>query len=98
MNEQEQKRVIALEAKYDSFKPRLEQLVDSLHQFQTSYQDYVELREFYGSQEWFDLREKPHDGIKAGILSEDLLYDLIVDHGDLLSEFLELSSIMYKHL
>ncbi len=98
MNDQERVRVTELEAKYDAFKPKLDQLRQSLEAFKESYQDYIELREFYGSQEWFDLREKPHHDLKSGILSEDQLYDFVVDHGDLLADFLDLSAEMYRNI
>lgn len=98
MNQEEKQLVMDMEAKYDSFKPKLDQFQESLMAFKEAYADYTALRSFYGSQEWFELREKPHDDLKAGVLSEDQLYNFIVDHGDILSQLLELSADMYKHI
>lgn len=97
MNQEEKQRVIALEAQYEAFQPRLQALQDSLADFQSVYENYQELREFYGSKEWFDLREKPHQDLKAGILSEDQLYDMITSHNGLLSDLLDTVVKMYKH-
>ncbi|MGT2912015.1 DUF4298 domain-containing protein [Streptococcus cameli] len=98
MTPEEQARVEELEAKYDRFQPVLEQVKSTLAAFQSAYRDYQELRTFYGSEEWYDLREKPHEKVKAGVLSEDQLYDLIVEHNDLLGQFLELANQMYKDM
>lgn len=42
-------KIEELEEKYDSFKPRINALVEAIDDFQKHYEDYVKLREFYGS-------------------------------------------------
>lgn len=98
MTPEEKKLVQELEAKYDAFKPKLDRLQEALADFQASYSDYTQLTGFYGSEDWFRLRDLPANGIKSGILSEDQLYHLISDHNELLGELLKISSQMYKHI
>ncbi|MGF3075344.1 DUF4298 domain-containing protein, partial [Streptococcus pyogenes] len=38
------------------------------------------------------------DDIPCGVLSEDLLFDMIGDHNQLLADILDLAPIMYKHM
>ncbi|WP_438835111.1 hypothetical protein [Streptococcus pluranimalium] len=50
-------------------------------------------------EEWYQAIEQ-HDKahLKADILSEVLLYNLIVEHSQLIERFLDLTAKMYKHL
>ncbi|HGI0878979.1 TPA: DUF4298 domain-containing protein, partial [Streptococcus pyogenes] len=50
------------------------------------------------SDEWFRLANQPWDDIPCGVLSEDLLFDMIGDHNQLLADILDLAPIMYKHM
>ncbi|EHI70164.1 DUF4298 domain-containing protein [Streptococcus ictaluri] len=94
----DKKYIEELEAKYDQFKPKLDQLQTSLEVMQAAYQDYIDLRNFYASPKWFDMQEQDYQDVKCGILSQDQLYDLIGQHNHILGELLALSSQMYKHL
>lgn len=89
----------SLEDKYHDTKRLIESLSTSLKAFEDHYSDYLILRHFYGSEEWYqaiEQRDKVH--LKADILSEDLLYNLIVEHNQLIERFLDLTAKMYKHL
>ncbi|MGG6796385.1 UNVERIFIED_CONTAM: DUF4298 domain-containing protein [Streptococcus canis] len=98
MNSNDKKLIEMMESKYDDFKPKLDRLKEDLVDFQNSYSDYVELKNFYGSDDWFRLSKNPFEGIKCGVLSEDQLFDFIGDHNELLANFLDLSSRMYKNM
>lgn len=87
-----------LESTYDKFYPKLEAILSEVETFKRAYHDYGELVAFYGSDKWFELSDQPTDGIKAGILSEDQLFNLITDHNQLLGELLDLTALMYKHI
>lgn len=87
-----------LEEKYEAFFPKLEELIISFAQVEAAYDDYRALRAFYGSEDWFHFRTQETEGLKAGILSEDQLYELICEHNDLLGKLLRFSSTMYRHL
>lgn len=55
MNLNDRLKIEEMEEKYDSFKPRINALVEAIDDFQKHYEDYVKLREFYGSEDWFRL-------------------------------------------
>ena len=53
---------------------------------------------YYGSNDWYDDREKElPEGLKAGVLSEDLVYDLITDIRDEAFRMLELATDILKN-
>ncbi|MFU2206866.1 DUF4298 domain-containing protein [Streptococcus pluranimalium] len=87
-----------MEAKYDNLAPKLKAFSTALEDFEQYYADYMALRDFYGSEEWFRLFEQPHDDIKSGVLSEDQLYNFISDHNALLATCLELAAKMSKNM
>uniref|UniRef100_UPI0032421152 DUF4298 domain-containing protein n=1 Tax=Lactococcus sp. TaxID=44273 RepID=UPI0032421152 len=43
-----------MENKYDTFMPVLTNLIDSVEKFNSIYNNYIELRNFYGSEKWFE--------------------------------------------
>ena len=57
------------------------------------------LFEYYGSDEWFDDRESDlPEGTKAGVLSEDLVYDQITTLRDSCYRMLELATDILKNV
>ncbi|RRA89335.1 DUF4298 domain-containing protein, partial [Streptococcus agalactiae] len=48
--------------------------------------------------DWFRLSEQTEDNLKCGVLSEDQLFDFIGEHNELVGQFLDMSSQMYRHL
>ena len=59
--------------------------------------NYIELRNFYGSEKWFEYMEIEKIPVKCGVLTEDQLFDMISDHNELLGVLLDLTSKMYKN-
>ncbi|MGT2932451.1 DUF4298 domain-containing protein [Streptococcus catagoni] len=98
MTEEDVLKVQTLEEKYDDFQPKLQALKASLTDLSDHYRDYQDLLAFYGSDDWYRLHKADTSQIKAGILSEDQLYDLISDHNDLIMDLLELTTKMYKNV
>lgn len=92
------KRLDAFEKQYDTFLPHIQNLSNALDTFKTAYSDYVDLRTFYASEEWMNWHEKASSELKCGVLSQDILYNLITEHNDLLGEMLEMCSKMYKNI
>ena len=78
------KTVSGLSAQLD----RLEEVLDSMS----------ELFSYYGSNEWYDDRQEelPSD-LKAGVLSEDLVYDQITEIRDQAFRRLELATDILKN-
>lgn len=98
MTKQDQLIVEKMEQTYEAFSPKLANLIEALDAFKEHYEEYAILRNFYSSDEWFRLANQPWDDIPCGVLSEDLLFDMIGDHNQLLADILDLAPIMYKHM
>ena len=79
-----------MENKYDTFMPVLTNLIDSVEKFNSIYNNYIELRDFYGSEKWFEYMEIEKIPVKCGV-------DMIGDHNELLGVLLDLTSKMYKN-
>ncbi len=59
--------------------------------------DMIRLFKYYGSENWFRDREAPlPEGVAAGVLSEDLVYDQITEVRDAAIRMLELSTDILK--
>ena len=86
-----------MENNYDNFMPALTNLIDSVEKFNSIYNNYIELNNFYGSEKWFEYMEIEKIPVKCGVLSEDQLYDMIGEHNELLGALLDLTSKMYKN-
>ncbi|WP_159564486.1 DUF4298 domain-containing protein [Streptococcus halichoeri] len=98
MNKQDIAIIETYEEKYDHFLPVLNQLRSSLDAFEEHYQDYLDVRDFYGSDKWLELAEYDHVPVKNGILSEDQIFNLIGEHNELLGRLMTLATQMYKDL
>ena len=58
----------------------------------------IELFKYYGSEAWYEDREgKVPEGVKAGVLSEDLVYDAITNVRDTSFHMLELATDILKN-
>ena len=86
-----------MENKYDTFMPVLTNLIDSVEKFNSIYNNYIELKNFYGSEKWFEYMEIEKIPVKCGVLTEDQLFDMIGDHNELLGVLLDRTSKMYKN-
>lgn len=86
-----------MENKYDTLMPALNQLLTSINEFNSHYDDYIELKNFYGSDDWFRFMELEEIPVKCGVITEDQLFDMIGDHNELIGSLLELTSKMYKN-
>ncbi|MGX7777057.1 DUF4298 domain-containing protein [Streptococcus pluranimalium] len=88
-----------LESTYHESRLLFKNLSDSLTAFEEHYSDYLTLRNFYGSDEWYQaIDHNSNNDLQLDILSEDLLYDLIVEHNRFIERFLDLTTTMYKNL
>ncbi len=53
---------------------------------------------YYGSPEWYEDRDgELPEGVRAGVLSEDLVYDLISEVRDIAIRMIELSADILKN-
>ena len=64
-------------------------LAEAMDAYESVQDKYYELESYYGSADWMadyeadEAGELPAD-LKRGVLSEDAVYDLITDHGELM--------------
>ncbi len=58
----------------------------------------TELFDYYGSEDWYNDREAVlPEGISAGVLSEDMVYDEITDIRDVAFQMMELATDILKN-
>ena len=92
------KRISEMEAALDECRAALDNLEKSLDGLDAVKEKMGALFAYYGSAEWYDDRELelPSD-VKAGVLSEDLVYDEIMDARDASFRMLELAADILKN-
>ena len=92
------KRITEMEEILDETRQALEVLHEALDRMEELQDDMGQLFAYYGSEVWFeDLeRELPPD-TKAGVLSEDLVYDAITDARDTAFRMLEIGTDILKN-
>ena len=80
------KRIEEAENRLDKLNETVLNLNNCLDEFHNLLDDYKELNEYYGSKEWFKDKENYEKGkikdIKAGVLSEDAVWNLDEDIRD----------------
>ena len=73
----------------------------ALDQLERCQSDYIQLRDYYTGQKFFDDLEYSNspefpENIACGVLSEDAVYDLMGEHFETAISLLDLSSAMLK--
>jgi len=94
-------RIAKMEKIMNEKTEEIENLRRLLEKFSTTYDDFLSLYSYYGSPEYHEDYEAMNQGLLpedlyCGVLTEDLLYDLIGDEHYLLEQLLELASKMVK--
>lgn len=84
--------------KYSQVLARAQEALSELERYQS---DYIQLRDYYTGQEFFDDLEFSNGpdfpkNIACGVLSEDAVYDLMGEHFEIAINLLDLSSAMLK--
>ena len=92
------KRISEMEKILDECRETLTELEQALDHLQELQDGMGQLFEYYGSEEWYEDRELelPPD-VRAGVLSEDLIYDAIMDTRDLSFRMLETATEILKN-
>ncbi len=89
-NEERFNTLFIISEKLDSVLTELEEHLD----------DFDKLNEYYGSKEWFKDKEEFEKGnihdIRAGVLSEDLVWNLNEDFSDHISRMKEIIKYLEK--
>lgn len=87
----------------DKHNELIKKLSEFLDEFESDLSDYEKLKEYYGSQFWQEDKDDYDKGkygnIKAGVLSEDAIYNLIADNYFLALKLLNLANkVLQDHL
>lgn len=91
-------RITEMEIALDECQEVLEEMENSLNRLDEIREKMGELFSYYGSEDWYEDRELelPPD-VKAGVLSEDLVYDAITDARDMSIRMMELATDIIKN-
>ena len=97
-------RINEMESILDECVEAVEELQASLEYVERLQEKMEKLFEYYGSKEWYEDREaydavdaEDQADIKAGVLSEDSVYDLITDVRDESFHMIELGTDILKN-
>lgn len=93
-------RIKEMEKILDKSNKSVYELKKAIENFKKDEKDLIKLSNYYGSGAWLDDFDAYEEGkidksIKAGVLSEDLVYDLLVTYHETVTE---MSKIVSKAL
>lgn len=93
-------RITENEEKLDKIVAIVKRLDSALADFESVKDDIKDINVYYGSSDWFDDKERYEQGllnnVKAGVLSEDAVWDVDVNIKELLEKMSEILDL-YKH-
>lgn len=94
-------RITLMEKNLNDYNYALARLEDSLDQFEKKQADLAELREYYGSETWYADRESDDEGklpptLARGVLTEDLVYNALIDNNNIAIKLLEVGTKLIK--
>mgnify|MGYP000844313325 FL=1 len=95
------KRIQDMEEHLNKYAQTLAAAQSALAELEASQKNYIQLRDYYTSQVFFDDLEfsnRPDfpENVACGVLSEDAVYDLMGEHFETALQLLDLSSAMLK--
>lgn len=93
-------RIKEMEKSLNASRKAVDELLLAINNYKKQEKQMYKLFHYYESHKWLDDFDAYAEGkipknVKAGVLSEDLVYDLLVDHSDLIKE---MSTIVTKAL
>ena len=95
-------RIEAAEAALNGSREVLDRFSAALDEFAAAQDQVAAVSNYLGSEEWFEDRDAHDAGglreVAAGILSEDLGYDLIVDNREIAIRMLETATRILRDL
>ena len=93
-------RIEINEKRLDLINESINELNISLENFKNKKDEIIKLNKYYGSKEWFSDVDKHNAGklgnIKAGVLSEDAVWNMNENINDLLIEMEKIIKYMKK--
>ena len=90
-------RIKQMEEFLDASAEAVKKLSDALDSYEAVQKQYKKLSDYYGSTRWMRDFEADEAGklpkdLKRGVLSEDAVYDLIIENRELVIRMLKLAS------
>ena len=94
-------RIQKMEKHLNKYTETLAAAQAALAELEAGQKDYIQLRDYYSSQEFFEdaaFSNGPDfpENIACGVLSEDAVYDLMNEHFQMALKLLDLSRAMLK--
>jgi len=93
-------RIKLNEERFDEVSIVINDLVNSIEKYKNIYKKIIEINKYYGSKNWFNDKENFEKGIiknvKAGILSEDAIWNLLERIKELNKEMNEITTKIFK--
>ena len=94
-------RITKMEKNLDASAEAIAELSAALDKYEAVRKAWKELSEYYGSNRWMSDFEADEAGklpkdLKRGVLSEDAVYDLIIENRDMIMKMLELARISIR--
>ena len=90
-------RITKMEEYLDLTKNTINDINKDIKQFKKNKKKIYELSNYYGSNDWYTDRENFDNSIKAGILSEDLPYDTLIELHSLAIDLISLGTDILKN-
>ena len=91
-------RIREMEAYLNECTAATEGLAGQLERMASVREKMIRLFSYYGSEAWYEDREgKLPEGVPAGVLSEDLVYDQITAARDAAFQMMELAADILKN-
>ena len=85
---------------YNDINGIIERLEKDLDDFESNKKSLSKLKRYYGSNKWFKDKEAFETGkisnIKAGVLSEDLVWNMLEDLGELIKRMKKITKRYHK--
>ena len=90
-------RISRMEQYLDASSEAVKKLSEALDGYEAVQKQYKKLSDYYGSADWMKDFEADEAGklpkdLKRGVLSEDAVYDLIIENRELVIRMLKLAS------
>lgn len=94
-------RITKMEKNLDASAEAIAELSAALDKYEAARKAWKELSDYYGSNRWMSDFEADEAGklpkdLKRGVLSEDTVYDLIIENRDMIMKMLELARISIR--
>lgn len=94
-------RIQRMEGYLNDYAKTLEETKQAMGRLKEHQESYIQLRDYYSSQVYFDDLELSNQAdfpadLPCGVLSEDAVYDLLDEHFQMGVELLEIATKMIK--